>query len=531
MFLPGRDPRLDAEPEPAASVVGSRHLEDRISRLEQPRLAGFVAAGAAVALVTGAALALPSATAGPAAPAASSTPEPPLALVAAAKSLTLDRDGTGVNLDLGMHILAGSKPFELRVTRKSYNHPVVATQIVNGKPKVLPKGLVKDFAGLPGFFQVAVTNAAGRKVLNSAETFCPNSLGRVRSRPTAPVRSPYPGECSTQPFTLGSVAGIQAGWSVPIYNWERPPVNLPVGKYTARVTVAKVYRELFGIPANRSTATVQVTVRNAPSGGGHDVRTQRRAAVEASAPRPNAQRPVGPAKVPAGPKPDLRSLPAFAIGIKKGERGTPAAGKEFLQFAANVWNAGPSTLVLDGFRKPGASYMDAYQYFYDTKGKQIGFARTGTMEWDARDGHNHWHFTDFASYRLLNAKQTLIVRSQKEAFCLAATDQIDQTVKNANWHPTNTDLHTACGSQGSLAVREVLDVGAGDTYVQSLPGQSFDITSLPNGTYYIQVIANPDKRLFESNTKNNVALRKVILGGTRGARTVTVPAHGLVNAP
>ncbi len=70
-------------------------------------------------------------------------------------------------------------------------------------------------------------------------------------------------------------------------------------------------------------------------------------------------------------------------------------------------------------------------------------------------------------------------------------------------------------------MREVLDVGSGDTYTQYRPGQSFDITGLPNGTYYIQVIANPEKRLQETNLNNNVALRKVILGGTEGARTVT----------
>jgi hypothetical protein len=123
------------------------------------------------------------------------------------------------------------------------------------------------------------------------------------------------------------------------------------------------------------------------------------------------------------------------------------------------------------------------------------------------------------------------VRSGKEAFCLANTDAIDYTVKGANWHPENTDLSTACGSQEAISVREVLDVGSGDTYTQERPGQSFDITDLPNGTYYIKVIANPENRLKESDTKNNVALRKVVLGGKPGARTVKVPPHHLIDAP
>jgi hypothetical protein len=98
-------------------------------------------------------------------------------------------------------------------------------------------------------------------------------------------------------------------------------------------------------------------------------------------------------------------------------------------------------------------------------------------------------------------------------------------------HPYNTDLSTACGERNSISVREVLDVGSGDTYSQYRPGQSFDITGLANGTYCIQVIANPEKRLQETNLANNTSLRKVVLGGTPGARTVTVPPYDLIDAP
>ena len=82
-----------------------------------------------------------------------------------------------------------------------------------------------------------------------------------------------------------------------------------------------------------------------------------------------------------------------------------------------------------------------------------------------------------------------------------------------------------------MAVRETLPVGWGDTYSQYLPGQSFDVTGLPNGTYYIEVKANPANKLFETSTANNTSLRKVVLGGKPGARTVKVPPHQLVDAP
>ncbi|MFD9538641.1 lysyl oxidase family protein [Streptomyces sp. NPDC060022] len=556
------------------------------SRLWRPA----VAAAAAITVIAGVVAAAPDAK--------KAQPVPELGLIAASASVTLDswKEEPGVYLDLGTYLTATKAPLELKVTRASYKDPVVATQIIReGKKtrtKVLPKGLVKDFTGLADFVRVTVTNAAGKTVLNKTESFCPNNAsGRVR--PDAPATSKYPESCPVNPFTLGSVWGVENGWAANTYaGYSSTPVALPAGKYTAKVSVTKTYRDLFGIADKPQTVKVTVRERSweenagARSAGAHAshmaghsghaaVRTPAPAAAtsgagpsynvghgpyapapaalpwavkregfrsaqagdgpgrtdgsrQAPAARPNAKRPAGRAAVPDVPKPDLRSLPAYGITIAEGDADAP--GRDYLAFSANVWNAGPAQLVVDGFRAPGKALMDAYQYFYDASGKQVGYTPTGTMEWDPRPGHEHWHFTDFASYRLLKADKKESVRSGKEAFCLANTDAVDYTVKNANWHPDNTDLSTACGQENSISVREVLDVGSGDTYTQDLPGQSFDITGLPNGTYYIQVLANPEKRLKETNLGNNSALRKVVLGGSAGARTVTVPAHGLVDA-
>ncbi|QYX78692.1 lysyl oxidase family protein [Streptomyces akebiae] len=593
-------PSSPTGPTDAASSTTPTGGKDRRRRLKRPGLAAL-ASLTVVAAVAGAA---PGAGAAPAA-----TPgKPQLKLIAASNSVTLTRYewDNGVSLQLGTYLSVDNAPLEFQVTRKSYKDPIVAKQILRDgkktKTKTLPTGTVDDFSGLKGFLEVSVKNAAGEEVVKSEGNFCPNNAsGRIR--PDAPATNHYPQSCSTNPWTLGSVWGVEKGWATNTTNWDYDrTVDLPAGEYTAQVGVAKKYRDLFGIPDDRPT--IKVTVREerseeggegggvgmAPSksssssahhgghggghGSGHD--TQSAPAGQpapdnhhygprgADAPTPPEisyalkdrglanhlgdgkghtdgsriapalqaapKRPTGKAGAPANvPKPDLRSLPAWDIAITDGEDGD-VAGKDYLAFSANVWNAGPAPLVVDGFRKPGADLMDSYQYFYDAKGKQVGYAPAGTMEWDPREGHEHWHFTDFASYRLLSADQTKEVRSGKEAFCLANTDAIDYTVKNANWHPENTDLSTACGSQDAISVREVLDVGSGDTYTQYRPGQSFDITDLPNGTYYIQVIANPENRLQETNHKNNIALRKVILGGTEGARTVQVPPHDLINA-
>jgi hypothetical protein len=182
---------------------------------------------------------------------------------------------------------------------------------------------------------------------------------------------------------------------------------------------------------------------------------------------------------------------------------------------------------VEGFRRPGQAVMDAWQYFY-SNGVPVGRAPTGNLTYDARPNHQHWHFEQFARYSLLGADQTQVVRSEKTGFCLAPTDAIDLTAAAADWNPYSVGLGTACGSEGSIWIREVLPTGWGDTYFQGLPGQSFDVTNLPNGTYYISVQANPDGLLIEANTTNNTEIRQVILGGKPGHRTVTVPPwHGI----
>jgi hypothetical protein len=472
------------------------------------------------AAVAATAILLPGAAA-----AAAPASDPPLKFVAAASAVTLESwQGEPVYLDLGTHVVAGSKPFEVWLKRASYGDPIVVTQVLPGgrrKTLHLDPGMVTDFAGFQAFTHVTIKDPAGTTVADLDQTFCPNGEG-VRSGPAAPDTSPYPFDCPTNPFTLGSVWGIQAGWAVPTFSWWSQPVALAEGTYTATVTVTPAYRALLGIPDAQSSATIQLTVKNV-TGPGKPLRAG--AAPGASVPlRPAAARPAGAASVPKGPKPDLRTLPAWGIQVTDGSvGGGETVPGDFLAFNATVWIGGSSPLVVDGFRRDGQDIMDAYQYFYDSKGNQIGYAPVGTMEWDPRDGHNHWHFADFAQYRLLDANKQLAVRSTKEAFCLASTDAVDYTIPHANWRPNNRDLHTACGGYTALAVREVLDLGNGDTYAQWLPGQSFDITNLANGTYYIEVAANPDKNLYEQDTANNVSYRQVILGGTAGARTVTVP--------
>jgi hypothetical protein len=417
-----------------------------------------------------------------------------------------------VDFNLNLRVVAQGEPFELWSNRTSYYKPIHTEWRRSGGTVVLPDYTMTDFTGLPDFIGIRIRNAAGELLRTVKRDACLNGYGGERISPEAPLRSPYPYGCPHNRFTRGSVMGVQEGWATRL-DLYGTPVRLAKGTYQASAFVTRKYRDLFGISLADGLRHFTLVI-----GEGDFCRGCREPAHRAAGGTsldPAAGEPTQTAEgAPVGPLPDLRSLPAFGIRV--------SPNGNFLQFAANVWNAGNSPLVVDGFRRADEDIMDAYQYFVDAEGNQVGYQQVGTMEWDSKDTHQHWHFTDFARYRLLNEDRTAVVRSRKEAFCLANTDAVDYTVPGADWQPDGTDLHTACGDVDSLSIREVLSSGSGDTYAQYRAGQSFDLRSIPNGVYFISVEGNPVGKLVESSTTNNVALRKVTIGGVYGARTVKV---------
>lgn len=142
---------------------------------------------------------------------------------------------------------------------------------------------------------------------------------------------------------------------------------------------------------------------------------------------------------PVAPLPNLRGLPAYGINTLR------IHGRDYLAFGADVWNAGPGHLVVEGFRHEGEALMDAYQYFL-VDGEVVGRVGAGVFEYDDRAGRDHWHFTQFARYSLVDGARSEVVRSDKEAFCLAPTDAIDLLHRGGMWRPDHgIDTEVAYG--------------------------------------------------------------------------------------
>jgi hypothetical protein len=457
--------------------------------------------------------------------AAAQSSAPSLRLLATGGSpVTLHRFEGRVRLNLSVWVAATSGDFELRVARPDYDTPVGVAQVDSATGAVvrdLPEEVLDGWSGLSRFLQVVIRDSSGKWVVGRVFTFCPNGWDRQRADDSGAELPSYPTFCGAgSPFTRGAVWGLDSGWATRALgaDFDAPSVRIRRdGVYTLTVRILPSYVQMLEIPAADTRVSFQVRVKTVRRDPGFFERPAvQRAAPARGAPVPDITDP-DPSTVP-----DLIALPLWGMDT------FTRRGRDYLSFAATPWNEGPAPLVVEGFRRPGEEAMDAYQYFRDAEGNVVGRAQVGAMRFHAHPMHNHWHFLQFASFSLHDAANLRVVRSRKQAFCLAPTDAIDITVERAHFTPWEDGLGTSCGPRDALWVREVLQTGWGDTYFQGVPGQSFDITALPNGWYQARIQVNPLGALHEADLSNNVESRLLYLGGRRGARSALVtPWHGI----
>ena len=435
---------------------------------------------------------------------------------------------------LGMWVDAPGRPFEVRAATAEYGDPIelslVDRTIHRTMVSALPPEVTGDFSGLSDFFSVTIWRLDGRLAHRGTMDFCPNFFDTARTNPTGPSEPTYPYGCIHSTWTKGTVMGIDRGWSVPAikpFGFEEgieEPLSLADGRYRVRVAIRQPWRDALGLPVESSTRIVGITVRESDFGecppfcdfSTNQTQPELRTTFSTQSRNAPSSRAAysGPAPVTL---PDLVPTPAWSMSTSREE------GRDYLNFAADVWNAGPGPLVVEGFRRPTEAVMDAHQFFY-RDGEAVRSELVGEFRYHLGGGHDHWHFQDFARYVLTDETKTNVRRSGKMAFCLAPTDLIDTTVANADLRLAQTGF-TQCGGPEARWIREVLQTGWGDTYSQFKRGQAFDITDLPNGVYFVKVVANPDRNLIEGNVANNISYRRVRLGGFPGRRTVTVPPY------
>jgi hypothetical protein len=117
------------------------------------------------------------------------------------------------------------------------------------------------------------------------------------------------------------------------------------------------------------------------------------------------------------------------------------------------------------------------------------------FEWG--ECHGHWHFTNFANYRLLDEGDTVVATGHKQSFAL-----IDLASFADDAGPGKYPLLD--GTQG-------ITVGWADVYSAGLDCQWIDITDVPSGDYTLEVHINFMEEIEESDHENNIALIPVTI--------------------
>ena len=432
-------------------------------------------------------------------------------------------------LSAGVYVAATNGPFELDAVSRAGKVTVYPVRRDSGgvhRGAALQTPEPVTFAdGLPGFFRLTLSDSSHQQVASATQPFCPGGwYGGSRVDASGPLQPTFPYFCGS-PLTKATVWGIDRGWASQLF-LGLDGGDIPDGDYTLTVAIPRTYVSQLGLDSRTSTVTMSVTVVTddsppCPPDVGCAATARTASASHAEGPQ------AGPLNVRGaesdgdkgtggkGGLPNLQALPAHDLSIDNA-----VDGRDYLNFGATIWNSGPGPFVVEGFRQGAATVMPATQFLYEN-GAPTRSAVIGQFEFDRRPGHNHWHFEDVAQYDLLDSAGQRLLLSGKQSFCLAPTDPIDLTLPGAAWQPDRSRLWSACSGEESIWLREVMPAGWGDTYYQSVAGQSFDITDVPNGHYQLRVTTDPFHKILETSYTDNTSLISLELAGSPGNRTVT----------
>ena len=201
--------------------------------------------------------------------------------------------------------------------------------------------------------------------------------------------------------------------------------------------------------------------------------------------------------------PDLRTLRATELRMENVVM-PDGSQRNLLRFSNTVWNAGEGPIELQGSTTSNGTVS---QNVYDDGGAFATFPVGQNFTF--HEGHNHWHFDDFAEYQLWTksaydawvASGRSVGQAQrvgsKSTFCLMDTG-IVQSLQGS----PSTAVYRQCG-----LARQGISVGWGDTYRYYLADQWIDLgaSQLADGAYVLRSVADPKNRIFESPNREDAA--------------------------
>ena len=215
--------------------------------------------------------------------------------------------------------------------------------------------------------------------------------------------------------------------------------------------------------------------------------------------------------------PDLSDiLPANKISV------VGTGSSRVFQYTHDTFNGGSGPLVIQPVFNAASGNYQGTQYIYSFSGgkwtlqQQVPIA--GVFVFDSDHGHFHFPFTVYGLYAVTpdGGIGAPVATSGKTSFCIDDSFIYDPSLPNAG----------AIGNLGScsdpLSLRG-LNIGAVDEYDQTDPGQSISLNGVPDGTYWLRAIVDPNNFFAESDkTNNETDIELTITGNTvQVLKTVT----------
>jgi len=221
---------------------------------------------------------------------------------------------------------------------------------------------------------------------------------------------------------------------------------------------------------------------------------------------------------PAGLYPD------FSVIIPTNRMSIVGSGaSRMFQYTHQTFNGGPGPLEIEPVYNPASGTYQGIQRIYSFSGgtwtlvQQIPIA--GAFIFHAQHGHFHFPLATYGLYTVAGdgGIGTLAALSEKNGFCINDSFLLDRTLPNAG----------ALGNLGTCTdptTLRGLNIGAVDEYDQTDVGQSISLVGVPDGTYWLRVIVDPNNFLAESDKSNNETdVLLTISGNTVTANRTVVP--------
>ncbi len=211
--------------------------------------------------------------------------------------------------------------------------------------------------------------------------------------------------------------------------------------------------------------------------------------------------------------PDLQTLPPFDLYTYSNER----TGQQMIRFSNSVVNRGGGPLELHGQFNPENNTVLVTQVLHSQEGPFEHRRSVGDLEFHPE--HNHWHWIGFSIYEIwsLDAEGNLdekLRTSGKVGYCMLDTspaedDLLREFALDRDDIPEDRE-YWQCSWR-----RQGISTGWVDTYSANIPGQSMDVTGLPNGLYALRSTVDPDGLLIEADRRNNTAMTYFVLRNHR----------------